>query len=226
MAWGHHPHRRSRLPLRVGLVSLGPLKDTPIDLNMERKVIKKMNVSTFDNFWILILIPTVFLACVSLKEPSVPPLEVVPQVDLKRYIGTWYEIARFPHRFQEGCMGSRATYTLLEDGKIGVLNQCYKGSLNGEISSVQGKAWVTDPKTNAKLKVRFFWPFTGDYWIIDLGENYEYAVVGHPNRQYLWILSRSPEMDEALYDRILKKLRDQFYDVSKLIKTPQAQKGA
>ena len=68
-------------------------------------------------------------------------------------------------------MGSRATYTLLEDGKIGVLNQCYKGSLNGEISSVKGKAWVTDMKTNAKLKVRFFWPFTGDYWIIDLGEN-------------------------------------------------------
>ncbi len=184
-----------------------------------------MNISTLHNSWILILVSTVLLACASFKKPSVPPLEVVPHVDLKRYIGTWYEIARFPHRFQEGCVGSRATYTLLEDGKIGVLNQCHKGALDGEISSVRGKAWITDPKTNAKLKVRFFWPFTGDYWIIDLGENYEYAVVGHPSRDYLWILSRSPEMDELVYNRILQKLRDQFYDVGKLIKTPQGKKG-
>jgi len=191
---------------------------------MERKVILKMNALAFHNFVVLILIPMVLLACASLKEPSVPPLEVVSYVDLKRYTGTWYEIARFPHRFQEGCVGSNATYTLLEDGKIGVLNQCHKGSLDGEISSVQGKAWVTDTKTNAKLKVRFFWPFTGDYWIIDLGDNYEYAVVGHPGRQYLWILSRTSEMDEALYNRILKKLHDQFYDVSKLSKTLQPRK--
>lgn len=173
---------------------------------------------------VLIIIPMLLLSCSSLKAPSAPPLEVVPYVDLKRYTGTWYEIARFPHRFQEGCFGSRATYTLLRDGKISVLNQCYKGSLNGETSSVQGKAWVTDTKTNAKLKVRFFWPFTGDYWIIDLGENYDHAVVGHPNRKYLWILSRTPEMDEVLYDQILKRLRDQFYDVSNLIKTPQPKK--
>ena len=185
----------------------------------------KMNVSTLNDQWLLIIIPALLLSCSSLKAPTAPPLEVVSYVDLKRYIGTWYEIARFPHRFQDGCVGSNATYTLLEDGKIGVLNQCHKGSLNGEISSVQGKAWVTDTKTNAKLKVRFFWPFTGDYWIIDLGENYDYAVVGHPNRQYLWILSRTPEMDEALYDRILKKLRDQFYDVTRLMKTPQTKKG-
>jgi len=209
----------------MGRISLGPPKDTPIGLEMERRGTSKMNALTFQNLVVHILIPMALLGCASLKEPSVPPLEVVPYVDLKRYIGTWYEIARFPHRFQEGCVGSNATYTLLEDGKIGVLNQCHKGSLNGEISSVQGKAWVTDTKTNAKLKVRFFWPFTGDYWIIDLEENYEYAVVGHPNRQYLWILSRTPEMDEALYDRILKKLRYQFYDVTRLIKTPQGKKG-
>jgi apolipoprotein D and lipocalin family protein len=179
-----------------------------------------MNTSAFDLLGLLALISITLVACAWLKEPS-PPLEVVPYVDLKRYIGTWYEIARFPHRFQEGCLGSWATYTLLEDGKIRVLNQCYKGSLNGEISSAQGKAWVTDTKTNARLKVRFFWPFTGDYWIIDLGENYDYAVVGHPTRRYLWILSRTPEIDDALYDRILKRLREQFYDVSKLSKTPQ-----
>lgn len=183
-----------------------------------------MNVLNFSDLWILVLIPTLLLSCSSLKTPSTPPLDVVPYVDLKRYTETWYEIARFPHRFQKDCLGSKATYTLLKDGRIGVLNQCYKGSLNGEISSAQGKAWVTDAKTNAKLKVRFFWPFAGDYWIIDLGENYDYAVVGHPTRKYLWILSRTPEMDEGLYDRILRKLRDQFYDVSKLIKTPQPRK--
>ncbi len=169
----------------------------------------------------LLLGSILLLGCASMKTPSLPPLEVVPYVDLERYVGTWYEIARFPHRFQKDCLGSKATYTLLEDGKIGVINQCYKGSLQGEISSVQGKAWVVDKKTNAKLKVRFFWPFTGDYWIIDLGEKYGYAVVGHPQRRYLWILSRTPEMDEDLYDRILKRLNEQFYDISKLIKTPQ-----
>jgi len=147
--------------------------------------------------------------------------EVVSYVELKRYAGTWYEIARFPNRFQEGCVGTSATYTLREDGKIGVLNQCRKGTLEGEISSVKGKAWVVDKKTNAKLKVSFFWPFSGDYWIIDLGENYEYAVVGHPERKYLWILSRTPEMEETLYNRILEKLRRQSYDVSRLIKTQQ-----
>lgn len=210
----------------MGMASLCHIEDTDTGLRMKGTMIPMMNISVFDHLCVLGLIPVILLACASLKEPSAPPLEVVSYVDLKRYIGTWYEIARFPHRFQEGCVGSMATYTLLEKGKIGVLNQCYKGSLNGEISSVQGKAWVTDTKTNAKLKVRFFWPFTGDYWIIDLGESYDYAVVGHPNRNYLWILSRTPEMDEALYDRLLRKLHDQFYDVSKLIKTPQAQKGA
>ena len=149
------------------------------------------------------------------------PLQVVSHVDLNRYLGTWYEIARFPNRFQEGCVASRATYTLLEDGKIGVLNQCYKGGLSGELSSATGKAWVVDKETNAKLKVSFFWPFTGDYWIIDLGENYEYAVVGHPGRTYLWILSRTPEMDEALYNRLLERLQRQGYDTTKLIRSPQ-----
>ncbi|MGQ9645405.1 MAG: lipocalin family protein [Thermodesulfobacteriota bacterium] len=183
-----------------------------------------MHALTFYNLVVLILTPTLFVACASFRKPSVPPLEVVSYVDLKRYAGTWYEIARFPHRFQEGCLGSRATYTLLQDGSVEVLNQCYKGSLEGELSSVRGKAWVTDRKTNAKLKVRFFWPFTGDYWIIDLGENYDYAVVGHPTRKYLWILSRAPQIDEALYERILKRLRNQSYDVTKLMKTPQPQR--
>ena len=164
------------------------------------------------------------LACASAtKESILPfyPLQVVSHVDVTRYIGTWYEIASFPQRFEKGCVASRATYTLLPDGKIEVFNECRKGSFDGKISSAKGKAWVVDSKTNAKLKVCFFWPFSGDYWIIDLGEDYEYAVVGHPSRKYLWILSRTPEMDEALYNQILEKLQGQSYDASKLVKTPQ-----
>ena len=156
------------------------------------------------------------LSCAASLKRTLPPLEVVPHVDLKRYAGIWYEIARYPHRFQEGCFGSRATYTLREDGTIGVLNECRKGAPDGKISSVKGKAWVADPQVNAKLKVSFFWPFSGDYWIIDLGENYDYAVVGHPSRKYLWILSRTPSMEEALYNRILGKLQEQSYDVTRL----------
>jgi apolipoprotein D and lipocalin family protein len=156
-------------------------------------------------------------------KKNLPSLKTVNFVDLKKYAGTWYEIARFPNYFQKGCVGTTATYTLRKDGKVNVLNQCRKGSLDGEISSAKGIAWVVDKKTNAKLKVSFFWPFSGHYWIIDLGENYEYAVVGHPDRKYLWILSRSPKIDEKTYTLIIEKLKLQFYDTSKLIKTLQSE---
>ncbi len=159
--------------------------------------------------------------CATGGKQVTQPLQVVPYVDIKKYMGVWYEIARYPNSFQEGCFASKATYTLLEDGKVDVLNQCHKGSLEGRLSSAKGKAWAIDSETNAKLKVSFFWPFAGDYWIIDLGENYEYAVVGHPDRKYLWILSRTPQMDDPLYNRILEKLQQQSYDVTKLVKTPQ-----
>ena len=154
------------------------------------------------------------------KEPSAP-LTTVSHVDLNRYMGEWYEIARYPNSFQKGCVGSKATYTLLDDGKVSVLNECYDGSLSGKLRSAKGKAWVVDKETNAKLKVSFFWFFAGDYWIIDLGRDYEYAVIGHPKRKYLWILSRTQEMDEGVYEGILSLLRDKQYDTSKLIKTIQ-----
>lgn len=152
---------------------------------------------------------------------SSPPLKVVSQVDLKRYTGTWYEIASYPTSFQKGCVGTKATYSFRPDGDIDVLNECYKKGFDGEISSVRGKAWVVDQTTNAKLKVRFFWPFWGSYWIIDLGKDYNYSVVGHPSRKYLWILSRAPHMDDVLYYDILEKITQKGYDTSKLVKTPQ-----
>jgi apolipoprotein D and lipocalin family protein len=150
---------------------------------------------------------------------SQPPLDVVDRVELDRYMGKWYEIARYPTSFQEGCVGSTAEYSLKEDGAVRVVNRCRKAD-KAEFDEIEGTARVVDPATNAKLKVTFFWPFSGDYWIIDLGEDYEYSVVGEPRRKYLWILSRSPEMDEGTYTAILNRLPEKGYDPSRLIRAP------
>lgn len=144
-------------------------------------------------------------------------LEVVAQVDLQRYLGRWYEIAHLPFRFENDCTDITATYSLSKDGKISVLNECLK---NGKLKQAKGKAKVVDKSTGAKLKVTFFWPFSADYWIIDLGKNYEYAVVGTPNRKYLWILNRTPQMDDALFAQLVESAKSKGFDVNKLIKTP------
>ena len=156
------------------------------------------------------------LACVDMKSKQEKPLVTVDKVELPLFLGRWYEIARYPNRFQKGCSGSRATYTMRKDDKISVLNECYEQK-SGKLRQAKGKAWVVDKTTNAKLKVSFFWPFSGDYWIIDLGEDYEYAVVGHPKRKYLWILSRTKEMDSTLLHTILSMIEEQGYDPSLLI---------
>jgi len=150
-------------------------------------------------------------------------MTTVPHVDLKRYAGTWYEIARYPNRFQKKCAGdTTATYSLRDDGKVGVVNRCRKA--NGEITTATGNAKVVDASTNAKLKVTFFWPFSGDYWILDLASDYEYAVVGEPSRKYVWILSRTPKMDDAVYQRALTSVRRAGYDPARLLVTPQGGK--
>jgi len=165
----------------------------------------------------LLLITSPLLA----QKQELPPLQTVPKVDLNRYLGTWYEIATIPQRFQKGCTAVSATYTLRPDGKIKVLNECRKDSLAGKYKAAKGKAWVVDTLTNAKLKVQFFWPFSGAYWIIELDSNYQYAVVGHPGRKYLWILSRSRKMDEPLYNDLMVRIRNHGYDLSGIVKTPQ-----
>ncbi len=157
----------------------------------------------------------------STERLNLPPLETVQQVDLSRYLGTWYEIASFPQSFQEGCTATTATYSMRADGQIDVLNQCRKDSLDGKEKSAKGRARVVDATTNAKLEVSFFRPFWGDYWIIDLGDDYEYAVVGHPGRDYLWILSRDRQMAPSVYDEILHRLTAQGYETSRLNVTLQ-----
>ena len=149
------------------------------------------------------------------------PLTVVDSVDLQRYLGKWYEIASYPAWFQKGCTGSTAEYSLLPDGKIQVINRCRKDSLDGSLKESRGKAEIADTATNAKLKVWFFWPFKGNYWIIDLSPDYQWAVVGEPSRKYLWILSRTPTMDEAIYQGILERLAQKGYDPAGLRRTVQ-----
>ena len=158
-------------------------------------------------------------ATTSTQRLQLPPLEAVSQVDLTRYVGTWFEIASFPQWFQRGCTGTTATYTARADGDIDVLNRCRDGSLDGEVRSGSGRARVIDKKTNAKLQVSFFRPFWGDYWVIDLDEDYQYAVVGPPGRDYLWILSRTPAMADASYRSILDGLEVRGYDTSRLVRT-------
>ena len=150
-----------------------------------------------------------------------PALETVPHVELARYLGTWYEIASFPQSFQRGCTASTATYTLRDDGQLDVINRCRLGSPDGKTKEARGRARIVDRVTNAKLEVSFFRPFWGPYWIIDLGPDYSYAVVGHPGRDYLWILSRSPTMSDETYQRILAHLRTQRYETSRLVRTVQ-----
>ena len=145
-------------------------------------------------------------------------LEVVPHVELSKYLGKWYEIAHLPFKFEDGCSDITATYTLLKDGKVGVLNQCIK---NGKAKAAKGKAKVIDKATNAKLKVTFFWPFYGDYWIIRLGNDYDYSVVGTPNRKYLWILSRNPKIDDKLFSQLIEFVKSKGFDIRSLIKTSQ-----
>lgn len=155
------------------------------------------------------------------RPPSGPPPEVVSHVDLARYAGTWYEVARFPFRIQEGCFATVATYALRPDGKVAVVNQCRKDSFGGELAIARGTARVLDPTTNAKLSVTFTWPFAGDYWIVDLGQDYEYSVVTGPERRYLWVLSRTPTLPEERYQEIVERLKGRGFDVSRLVRTPQ-----
>jgi apolipoprotein D and lipocalin family protein len=152
---------------------------------------------------------------------NLPELPVVQHVDVDRYLGTWYEIASFPQSFQEGCTATTATYKLRDDGQLDVINRCNKGGLDGKEDVAEGRARIVDSKTNAKLEVSFFRPFWGDYWIIDLADDYSYAVVGHPGRDYLWILSRTRRMAPAIYDGIIERLKGNGYEVERLNKTLQ-----
>lgn len=168
----------------------------------------------------LIVIVLVFsITAMTINKNQDQVLQTVPNVDLEKYAGKWFEIASFPQSFQKGCNCTTAEYTLHEKGYVIVENRCNKDSVNGKQSYIKGKAFVEKGSGNAKLKVQFFWPFKGKYWIIDLADDYSYAVVSNPSKKYLWILSRTAAMDNAVYQQILERLESKGFNLSKLQKT-------
>ncbi|MFN8670522.1 MAG: lipocalin family protein [Candidatus Sericytochromatia bacterium] len=171
---------------------------------------------------ILLLITfSFFITSCEEKKINLVPLETVSNVDVKKYMGKWYEIANIPFEQQKDCVATSATYTLRDDGKVDVFNECREKTLNGNLKNIKAIARIVDTKTNAKLKVNFFFIIEGDYWVIDLDENYNYAVVGEPSRKFSWILSRTPSLDENTYKKIINKLEKNGYDTSKFVKTKQ-----
>ncbi|WP_114520741.1 lipocalin family protein [Altererythrobacter sp. ZODW24] len=145
--------------------------------------------------------------------------EPAKSVDLNRYLGTWYELARYEQGFQKDCDGVTAEYSLRDDGKIEVLNTCRKP--DGDIDKAKGKAKVVDTATGAKLKVSFFGPFYGDYWVLDRAEDYSWAIVGDPSGRYLWILSREATPGEAEFTKLVGRAGALGYDTSYLRVTEQ-----
>jgi apolipoprotein D and lipocalin family protein len=164
----------------------------------------------------------ILTGCIGMESRQ--PLPTAPSVDLTRYVGTWYEIARLPMWFQRHCIDSKAIYTILPDNRIGVHNECVTDS--GTLDQVDGVATVVDPTTNARLAVTFDNFFArligpsreGNYWIIDLDPDYRIAMVGTPGRRYLWILSRGPLLDNPTYQRLVAKAQALGFPISDLIK--------
>jgi apolipoprotein D and lipocalin family protein len=149
-------------------------------------------------------------------------LEVVGSVDLSRYAGDWYEIARFPAFFEKNCYNSQAHYELNSDGTLNITNTCNKNGAKGRLKKSYAKAYVTDSETNARLKLKFFGGLvTGDYEIIALDADYRFAMVGTANRKYLWIISRMPFLDKIYIDQLLEKARSLGYNTDLLRFTPQ-----
>ena len=145
----------------------------------------------------------------------------VPYVDLERYAGKWYEIASISQRFQKDCTCTTAEYTVTDQGYVVVENRCIKEKRTDKPAYIKGKAFVVEKTGNAQLNIQFYWPFKGKYWVIKLADDYSYAVVSHPNKKYLWILSRTPTMDPMTYELILTSLRSMNFDLTQLKTTKQ-----
>ncbi len=171
--------------------------------------------------FILLLILTL-ATLPALEGRKLPPLDTVSKVDLNRYLGRWYQFAYIPTSFQpKEAQLSTAEYSLHPKGHIVVKNTSYRDFEGRQLmQEAKAKAWITDKTTNAKLKVQFFWPFKGNYWIILLdSEDYQWAVVSEPSRKYLWILSRSPYMSRELYNSLLAQIGERQIDTGKIVMT-------
>ena len=147
--------------------------------------------------------------------------EPAKAIDLQRYLGRWYELARYENRFERGCEAVTADYTVRPDGSVDVINTCREGSPAGKASSAEGHATVVPDSDGAKLKVSFFWPFYGDYWVLDHGDEYDWAIVGEPGGTFLWILSRDATPGQAVLERHLQRARALGYDIGMIRVTAQ-----
>jgi lipocalin len=164
-----------------------------------------------------LILPLVIMNCKTGEQMGKIDITTVKNVDINRYMGKWYEIARFPHSFEKDLVGVTATYTLREDGKIDVLNQGYLKTLDGKLKKARGKAKIPNADDSGKLKVSFFLFFYADYYILELDEaNYQYALVGSSSAKYLWILCRKPEMPGVTYNMLVSEAQARGYDTDKL----------
>lgn len=159
-------------------------------------------------------------ACASGPSGNPNPPQPAKAVALDRYLGKWYEVARYDMRFQKGCEGVTAEYSKRPDGLIRVLNTCRQDAVDGPVRTAEGKARVVDTTTNAKLKVSFFGPFSGDYWVMDRADDYSWAIVGEGSGRYLWLLSRKPPTD-ADRAALTARAKALGYDVGMLRQTQQ-----
>ena len=162
-----------------------------------------------------------FLIMASHSLMAQTKVQTVDYVDLNRYIGTWYEIASIPQWFSKKCVCTQAKYSLTPKGNVRVINTCLKNTINGKVKRAKGIAKLVDRTTNAKLKVSFFWPFYGGYWIIALGNDYQYAVVSNKEGSSLWILSRTPELAPEFYDEAMAKIKANEINTDRLKMTLQ-----
>jgi apolipoprotein D and lipocalin family protein len=161
------------------------------------------------------------LGLVAAACSSEAPLPVAQNVDLSRMQGQWFEIAKLPRVTQTDCYGTTASYTLASDGSLTLVNQCNVGGATGAVKSVTMRATAPDSGVPSKLSLDVG-GFTGDYWILEVGSQYEYAVIGHPSRAYLWIMSRTTTLDPSVTQGILSRAQANQFDTSKLEYTPQA----
>lgn len=167
---------------------------------------------------LLIISLFIFIAGGCGQNKNMERTKTVEKLELEKFLGTWYEIARFDHSFERGMQGVTATYSMREDGKIKVLNQGYKGSLDGPLKQAIGKAKIPNAQEAGKLKVSFFWIFYGDYFVLELDDiNYQWAVIGSSSEKYLWILSRTPQLEESVQQDLLEKIQKRSYPLENLI---------
>jgi apolipoprotein D and lipocalin family protein len=153
-------------------------------------------------------------------KPNVD-LPTVERVDIQRYLGLWYEIGRLPNSFEKDMTCVTAHYSLKDNGKIAVLNKGYLAKDGGKFNEAKGTAWVPDAQFPGRLKVSFFWPFAGDYYIISLDENYQYVLVGDPSRKYMWVLSRTKILDDSIYNSLLEIAKNKGFAIENIIKVDQ-----